>query len=82
MKYCVPSKTLFRENIQNKDSFLSNIGPKRDGGRFKKKGIGRGSWGVFVEKFKNGGRDPIFFMVATLTQHAWHAKSQSAATFC
>ena len=37
---------------------------------------------LFVEKFKNGGRDPIFFMVGTLTQHAWHAKSQSAATFC
>ena len=36
----------------------------------------------FVEKFKNGGKDPIFFMVGTLTQHAWHAKSQSAATFC
>ena len=35
-----------------------------------------------VEKFKNGGRDPIIFMVGTLTQHAWHAKSQSAATFC
>ena len=41
---------------------------------------GRGMF--FVEKFKNGGRDPIFFMVGTLTQHAWYAKSQSAATFC
>ena len=41
-----------------------------------------GGGGIFfVEKFKNGGRDPIF-MVGTLTQHAWHAKSQSAATFC
>ena len=42
-----------------------------------------GGVGIFVvEKYKNGGRDPIFFMVGTLAQRAWHAKSQSAATFC
>ena len=40
----------------------------------------RGMGGYF-DKLKNGGKDPIFFMVGTLTQHAWHAKSQSAATF-
>ena len=34
------------------------------------------------EKFKSGPRDQIFFMVGALTQHAWHEKSQSAATFC
>ena len=45
----------------------------------KRKNGGGGTF--FVEKFKNGGRDPIFFMVGTLSQHAWHAKSQSAATF-
>ena len=51
------------------------------GGCFwKEKEWGRGYF--FVEKFKNGGRDPIFFMVGTHTQNAWHAKSQSAATFC
>ena len=40
--------------------------------------------GVFfvVEKVKSGYRDQIFFMVGALTQHARHAKSQSAATFC
>ena len=27
-KYLVPRKTLFREAIQNKDSFLSDFGPK------------------------------------------------------
>ena len=43
--------------------------------------IGAGVF-FFVEKFKKGGRDPIFFMVGTLTQHAWLAKSQSVATFC
>ena len=50
------------------------------GGRFwkeKKRGMGG-----YLKKIKNGGRDLIFFMVGTLTQHAWHAKSQSAATFC
>ena len=47
-------------------------------GRRKKEVWGGG----YFEKFKNGGRDPIFSMVRTLTQHAWHAKSQSAATFC
>ena len=37
-----------------------------------------GGGGIFfVEKFKNGGRDPIFFMVGTFAQHAWHAKSPS-----
>ena len=50
------------------------------GSFLKEKEWGRGYF--FVEKFKNGGRDPIFSMVRTLTQHAWHAKSQSAATFC
>ena len=50
-------------------------GPLLEGER-KRAGV------FFFEKFKNGGRDPIFFMVGTLTQHAWHARSQSAATFC
>ena len=27
-KYLVPSKTLFREAVQNKDSLLSDFGPK------------------------------------------------------
>ena len=43
MEYLVPSKTLFREDIQNKDSFLSDIGPKGDGGRFWKER----EWGHF-----------------------------------
>ena len=38
--------------------------------------------GIFFKKIQNCGRDHIFFMVGTLTQPAWHAKPQSAATFC
>ena len=37
--------------------------------------------GIFL-KVKSGRQDPIFFMVGALTQHARHAESQSAATFC
>ena len=37
--------------------------------------------GIFFEKFKSGPRDPIFLVVGALTQRAWQAKSQSAATF-
>ena len=35
----------------------------------------------FFENFKNG-CNVIIFVVLALTQHAWHAKCQSAATFC
>ena len=40
--------------------------------------------GVFFvcEKVKNGHRDPLFFIQGALTQHARHAKTQSADTFC
>ena len=43
--------------------------------------IERGGGIFFFEKFKSGRRDQIFFTVGALTQHAWHAKSQSAAAF-
>ena len=46
------------------------------------KGDREREWGVFCfEKFKSGRVDPFFFVVGALTQHAWHAKSQTAATF-
>ena len=46
------------------------------------KGERKGRGGIFFEKLIHDHRDQIFFMVGALTQHAWHAKSQSAATFC
>ena len=46
------------------------------------KGDREREWRVFFfEKLKSGRRYPIFFVVGDLAQHAWHAKSQSAATF-
>ena len=47
--------------------------------RYKK---GVGVCFFVVEKFNSSLRAPICFMVGALTQHIWHAKSQSAATFC
>ena len=50
MEYLVPSKTLFREAIRNKNSSLSDIGLKGNyGGCFEKK-IGRGE--VLFKKSK------------------------------
>ena len=34
----------------------------------------------FFYKLKSGHRELFFLMLGALTQHAWHAKSQSAAT--
>ena len=36
---------------------------------------------IFFEKLKVVVETNFFFKVGALTQHAWHAKSQSAATF-
>ena len=37
---------------------------------------------LFLKNAKVVIQTNFFFMVGALTQHAWHAKSQSAAPFC
>ena len=71
---------LFREAIRNNDNFLSDIGQSGTEDFFERK-QGKGVKVVFFWKNSMVILEIQVLVMGALTQHAWHAKAQSAASF-